>query len=93
MLQDQPYKNREHVRLRLEDVHWQVASFRFSVSYSLAIGIIGDALSTTLGLTSLSWFMLAIFAVVHAIIPSMHLVMAKNFLGIEAESKKKEAVG
>jgi hypothetical protein len=56
----------------------------------VAIGIIGDALNTTLGLTSLSWFLLAIFAIIHVIVPTMHLVVAKHFLGIEAESKKEQ---
>jgi hypothetical protein len=34
------------------------------------------------------WLLLAIFASLHAIVPTMHLVVAKHFLGIEAENKK-----
>jgi hypothetical protein len=88
MLQDQPFKNREHViaeirRCAMASSVSSFLSFLFAV-----IGIIGDASNTTLGLTSLSWFLLAIFAAIHAIVPSMHLVVAKHFLGIEAESKK-----
>jgi hypothetical protein len=88
MLQDQPYKNRNHViaeirRCAMASSVSSFLSFLFAV-----IGIIGDASSITLGLTSLSWFLLAIFAAIHAIVPSIHLVAAKHFLGIEAESKK-----
>jgi hypothetical protein len=88
MLQDQPFKSREHViaeirRCAIDSSVFSLLSFLF-----VAIGIIGEALNTTLGLTSLAWFLLAIFAVIHAIVPTLHLVMAKHFLGIEAESKK-----
>jgi len=88
MLQDQPFKNREHVkaeirRCALAGSVGQYLSFLFA-----ALGVIGDALNTTLGLDSLSWFLLAIFASVHAIVPHVHLVVAKHLLGIEAESKK-----
>ena len=88
MLQDQPYKNREHgiaeiKRCAMAGSISSFLSFLFAV-----IGIIGDALNMTLGLTSLSWFLLAIFAAVHAVVPNIHLVVAKHFLGIEAESKK-----
>lgn len=62
MLQDQPYKNREHAKAEIR--RCALASGIFSLLSFLfaAIGIIGDALSTTLGLTSLSWFMLASLA-------------------------------
>ena len=88
MLQDQPFKNREHVkaeirRCALAGSVGQYLSFLFA-----ALGVIGDALNTTLGLDSLSWFLLAIFASVHAIVPHVHLVVAKHLLGIETESKK-----
>ncbi len=58
-------------------------SFLFAV-----IGIIGDALKTTLVLQPLIWLLLAVFASLHAIVPAIHLVVAKHLLGIEAESKK-----
>jgi len=88
MLQDQPYKNRQHViaEIRRCAVASSVSSF---LSFLFAvIGIIADALNTTLGLTALTWFLLAIFAAIHAIVPSIHLVAAKHFLGIEAENKE-----
>jgi hypothetical protein len=36
----------------------------------------------------MSWFLLAIFVGIASVIPSMHAVVAKHLLGIEAESKK-----
>jgi hypothetical protein len=88
MLQDQPYKNREHIlaeirRCAMASGVSSLLSFLFAV-----IGIIGDALNTTLGLQPMIWLLLAIFAAIHAIVPSMHLVVAKHFLGIETESRK-----
>jgi hypothetical protein len=87
-LEHQPFKNREHViaeirRCALAGSVSQYLSFLFA-----ALGILGDALNITLGLESMSWFLLAIFASLHAIVPHMHLVAAKHFLGIETESKK-----
>ena len=85
---DEPFKNREHVlaEIRLCVLAGGVLtllSFLF-----VALGVIGDVLNTPLILEPMSWFLLAIFATVHAIIPAMHVVVAKHLLGIGAESKK-----
>jgi len=85
---DQPFKNREHViaEIRLCALAGgvgQLLSFPF-----VALGVISDALNITLGLEPMSWFLLAIIALCAAIVPHMHLVVAKHLLGIEAESKK-----
>jgi hypothetical protein len=53
----------------------------------VVLGVIGDALDITLGLGSISWFLLAIFASLTAVHPQMHAVLAKHLLGVEAESK------
>jgi len=62
---------------------FQIVSYLF-----LALGVISDALNITLGLEPLSWFLLAIFTGVGAIVPNMHVVVAKHLLGIETENKK-----
>jgi len=85
---DEPFKNREHVLAEIKlcaraDGVLTLLSFLF-----VALGVIGDALNITLGLEPMSWFLLAIFATVHAIIPVMHVVVAKHLLGIEAGNKK-----
>ncbi len=84
---DEPFKNRElviaEIRLcaRAGGV-CQLLSFPF-----VALGIISDALNITLGLEPMSWFLLTIIALCVAIITSMHIVVAKHLLGIEAENK------
>ena len=88
MLQDQPYKNREHVIAEIKRCAMASSVGSFLSFLFVLIGIIGDALNTTLGLTSLAWFLLAIFAAIHSIVPSIRLVGAKHFLGIETESKE-----
>jgi cytochrome c biogenesis protein CcdA len=87
-LQNQPFKSREHVRAEIRRCAWassvgMVLGFLF-----VFIGIISDAVNITLALKPTSWYLLAIFAVAAAIVPTLHLVTAKHFLGIETESKK-----
>jgi uncharacterized membrane protein len=87
-LQNRPFENREHVKAEIRRCAWassvgMILGFLFA-----ALGIISDALNITLVLEPMSWFLFAIFAVVGAIVPTLHLVVAKHLLGIEAESKK-----
>jgi hypothetical protein len=87
-LENQPFKNREHVkaeirRCTLDGSVSQYLSFLFA-----ALGVISNALNTTLGSQPMIWLLLAIFAGLHAGIPHTHLVVAKHLLGIEAESKE-----
>jgi hypothetical protein len=51
----------------------------------VAIGVIGDVLNITLGLEPMSWFLLAIFAVLLTIIPHMHVLIGKYLFDIEIE--------
>jgi hypothetical protein len=89
-LQNQPFKSREHVKADIRRCAWassvgMVCGFLFAL-----LGVIGDALNITLVLKPISWFLFAIFAVTAAIVPTLHLIAAKHFLGIEAESKKEQ---
>jgi len=52
------------------------------------LGVIGDALNITLGLESMSWFLLAIWAGLIAIFPGMTSMLAKHLYGIESERGK-----
>jgi hypothetical protein len=54
-----------------------------------AVGIFGDVMNITIGIESVSWFLLAIVAGLNAIIGHVHVVMAKHLLGIEAENNNK----
>lgn len=86
--EDESFKSREQVEAEVRkcalfgDV-CQYLSFIF-----VALGVIGDASNVTLGLGSMSWFLLAIVAGLNAIIGHMHIVVAKHLLGIEAENRK-----
>jgi hypothetical protein len=88
MLQDQPFKSREHVIAEIRRCAMAGSVSSYLSFLFAAIGIIGDALNITLVLQPMIWLLLAIFASLHAIVPTIHLVVAKHFLGIEAESKK-----
>jgi hypothetical protein len=86
VLEEKPFKNREQVKAEVKlcstvGTTFQLLSFLFAI-----LGIIGDALNTTLGLETMSWFLLAIFVGIASVIPSMHAVAAKHLLGIEAEN-------
>jgi len=87
-LEEKPFKNREEVKAEVR-LCSTVGTVFLLLSWLFAIlGIIGDALNTTLGLEAMSWFLLAIIVGISSVIPSMHAVVAKHLLGIEAESKK-----
>ena len=87
-ISEKPFKNREEVKAEIRrcgnvgDIV-SIASLIFA-----ALGVIGDALNITLGLESMSWFLLAIVAGLNAIMPTMHKVVGKHLYGIEAESKR-----
>jgi len=82
-----PFKDREEVKtdIRLCDkpsIIIMLASFIFA-----ALGVIVDAFDMALGLESMSWFLLAIVAIIAAIYPYLNYVMARNLYGIESELK------
>jgi hypothetical protein len=87
---DQPFKNREHVLAEIKLCARASGVFQIISYLFVALGVISDALNITLGLEPISWFLLAIFTTVGAIVPNMHVVVAKHLLGIEAESKKEQ---
>jgi uncharacterized protein (DUF983 family) len=87
-LQNQPFKNREHVKAEIRRCAIATSVAAYLSFLFAALGIIGDALNTNLVLQPTIWLLLALFASLHAIVPAMHLVVAKHLLGIEAESKK-----
>ena len=82
-----PFKDREEVKtdIRLCDrasVIIMFVSFIFA-----ALGVIVDAFDMALGLESMSWFLLAIVAIIAAIYPYLNYVTARNLYGIESETK------
>jgi len=83
-----PFKNREEVKTEIRACNRFGAISQYACFLFAALGVIGDASNITLGLTSLSWFLLAIVAGLNAIIGHMHYVVGKHLFGIEAENKK-----
>ena len=84
----QPFKNREEVKREIRDCDRFAGISQYACFIFAALGVIGDAMNITLGLESISWFMLAIVAGLNAIVGHTHVVVAKHLLGIEAENKK-----
>lgn len=85
-LEEKPFKTREQVKAEVKlcstvGTVFQLLSWLFAV-----IAVLGDALDTTLGLETTSWFLLAIIVGISSILPATHAVVAKHLLGIDAEN-------
>jgi hypothetical protein len=80
-----PFKDREDVKKEIRV--WFIISFALAfLSFLLAlVGIVSDALDRTLGLETMSWFLLAIFFNVAAAAPLVKSAIAKSLYGIESE--------
>ena len=74
--------------MEIRDCNRFAAISQYACFIFAALGVIGDALDITLGLESMSWFLLAIVAGLNAIIGHTHVVVAKHLLGIESEKKE-----
>ncbi|MCW4037497.1 MAG: hypothetical protein NWF13_02045 [Candidatus Bathyarchaeota archaeon] len=83
-----PFKNREEVKVEIRDCNRFAAVSQYACFIFAALGVISDVVDVTLGLESMSWFLLAIVAGLNAIIGHTHVVVAKHLLGIEAKSKQ-----
>lgn len=85
---DEPFRSRESV---LAEIRYCARAGGVVTLISIlffALGIISDAFNITLVLEPMSWFLMAIFGMVASMGPTLHVVVAKHFLGLEAESKK-----
>ena len=89
MAPQKPFKDREEVKKEIRD--WFFISLVLELLGLLLalIGIIADALDRTLGLETMSWFLLAIFFSVTAAAPLVKSAIAKHLYGIKSESKNK----
>jgi hypothetical protein len=87
-LENRPFKNREHIKAEIRRCALYGSACQYFSFLFAALGIITEALNITLGLAPMSWLLLALLAGLNAIIGRMHVVVAKNLLGIEAESKE-----
>lgn len=85
---ERPFKNREEAEKEIRQCQLAGSLFQYACFGFAALGVICDALNITLGLESMSWFLLAIVAGLSALVPHMNSVTANIMFGIEAESKK-----
>jgi hypothetical protein len=81
---DTPFRNREEVKTEIRDCDRFAAICQYACFIFAMLGVIGDAADISLGLESMSWFLLAIVAGLNAIIGHTHVVVAKHLLGTEA---------
>ena len=84
---DQSFKNREEAKAQMRRSDLIVSIITVACLLFAALGVISDALDVTLALESMSWFLLAIFTYLIAMVEDRHLLTAKHLLGIESESK------
>jgi hypothetical protein len=84
----QPFKNREEVKTEIRNCDRFAGISQYACFIFAALGVIGDAMNITLGLESMSWFLLAIVAGLNAIIGHTHVVVAKHLFGVGSENKE-----
>ena len=82
-----PFKDREEVKTDIRLCDWASATLMLVSVIFAALGVIVDAFDMALGLESMSWFLLAIFALIAALYPYLNYVTARNLYGIESEIK------
>lgn len=88
-IHEKPFKDREEVKAEIKLCGLVGSIFQYLGFLFALLGIIGDALNITLGLESMTWLLLAVFFCLNAVVPHMHLVVAKHLIGMEPESKNK----
>lgn len=87
-LEERPFKNRDDLKAEIKMCSvFAGYCMIFCVIFAL-LGIIGDASNTTLGLESMSWFLLAITAGVFGIYPQMHSIAARHLLYMDENRKE-----
>ncbi|MGD8544878.1 MAG: hypothetical protein PVH12_01775 [Candidatus Bathyarchaeota archaeon] len=81
-----PFKNREEVKAEIRECDRFAVVTQWACFVCATLGVIGDVVNFTLGLESMSWFMLAIVFGLNALIGHNHTTIGKHLLGIEEES-------
>lgn len=85
---DKPFKSREDVLAEIEFCAKSGGAVTLLSFGFAALGIISDALNISLVLEPMSWFLLAILAMVGSMGPLLHVVVAKHLLGMEVVGRK-----
>lgn len=81
--QDKPFKDREHIL-------WEIGYCGKATNYLtilslgfMVVGIMSDLLNMKLALGATSWLLLAVVAGVMSLAPHLHMLMARQLLGME----------
>ena len=87
-VEQEVFKNRDQVVAEIKK-----CSLASNVVSSLsilfaAIGVIADLTDETLGLETINWYLVAIFAAILSVPPDVHVIMAKHLLGAEVIKKQ-----
>jgi hypothetical protein len=88
MIPLEPYKNREHVKEEIRFCARMAMAFTIGAFLFIALGVISDASNTVLILHPTMWLLVAITCGITVIVAHMHIIAAKQTLGIVAESKR-----
>ena len=92
--EEKPFQDREDVKLDIRQCSRVGTIIAICSLIFAVIGVIGDAVNITLGLESMSWFLLAIVVGILGINPFMKSAVARHLYGtvygIETERKKEE---
>jgi hypothetical protein len=84
-----PFKDLKEVKFDIRNCDRASAILMLASFIFAALGVIVDAFDIALVLESMSWFLLAIFALIAALYPYLNYVTARNLYGIESEREKK----
>lgn len=83
-------ENREEVNIEISKCATFGGTLAVVGSVFAILGVIADAIDTTLGLEPTSWLLLGIFLAVVAMGPLMHSVFAKHLHGMESERRPEQ---
>ena len=88
MIPLEPYENREYAIAEIKRCAMLAKVSMVVALLFVVLGVISDALDTVLVLHPTMWLLVAFIFGIAVIVAHMHVVAAKQVLGIEAESKK-----
>jgi hypothetical protein len=88
MIPLEPYKNREQVIAELKRCAMLAKVSMVVALLFVVLGVISDALDTVLVLHPTMWLLAAFIFGIAVIVAHMHVVAAKEVLGVEAENRK-----
>lgn len=88
MIPLEPYKNREQVIAELKRCATLAKVSMVVALLFVVLGVISDALDTVLVLHPTMWLLVAFIFGIAVIVAHMHVVAAKEVLGVEAENRK-----